>query len=76
MQHRLSKSKLLSGLQCQKRLYLETHHPEYAKKNVAASGRMKTGNQVGDIARQLIPGGIFLDDSYTLREALTKQHTC
>ena len=70
MGYRLSKSKILSGRQCQKRLYLETHHPEYAKNNVAASGRMKIGDQVGDIARQLIPGGVFLDGSFTLREAL------
>ena len=70
MKHRLSKSRILSGLQCQKRLYLEIHHPDYATTNAGTKARFRTGDVVGEIARQMAPAGVFLDDSYTLREAL------
>ena len=70
MKHNLSKSRILSGLQCRKRLYLQIHHPDYAITNINTKARLHAGDVVGNIARQLIPGGIFLDDSYTLRGAL------
>ena len=71
MTHRLSKSRLLSGLQCPKKLYLEIHQPSLADHDSAASQRMRMGERVGELARQLTPG-IFLDDRYTLCQALAE----
>ena len=49
----LSKSKLLAFRQCQKRLWLEIHHPELRTDSVATQASFDVGHQVGDIARQL-----------------------
>ena len=71
MTHRLSKSRLLSGLQCPKKLYLEIHQPSLADHDSAASQRVRMGDRVGELARQLTPG-VFLDDRYTLCQALAE----
>lgn len=49
----LSKSKLLAFRQCQKRLWLEIHHPEWRTDSAATQASFDVGHQVGDIARQL-----------------------
>lgn len=59
--YRLSKSKILSGLQCHKRLYLEVHHPELAEMDSAAEQRMAAGTNVGEVAREQFPGGVLVD---------------
>lgn len=59
--HRLSKSRMLSGLQCRKRLYLEIHHPELAEADPAAEQRMAAGSDVGEAARAQFPGGVLVD---------------
>ncbi|MEW5773234.1 MAG: DUF2779 domain-containing protein [Thermodesulfobacteriota bacterium] len=59
--YRLSKSKMLSGLQCRKRLYLEVHHPELAETDSAAEQRMAAGTDVGEVARNQFPGGVLVD---------------
>ena len=48
----LSKSKILSGWQCHKRLWLETHDPEQAETDASTERRFEIGHEVGDIARQ------------------------
>lgn len=53
MPHRLTKSRLLSYLQCPRRLWLEVHRPELAMPDPARLARFETGNQVGTIARAL-----------------------
>ncbi len=67
---RLSKSKIISGLQCPKRLYLETHHPELAEEDTGTEARFATGHAVGEIARQLRPGGHLVEHIKNLRAAL------
>ncbi|MBA3776796.1 MAG: hypothetical protein H0X11_10210 [Betaproteobacteria bacterium] len=42
-QYRLSKSKMLSGLQCAKRLYLEIHRPELADMSETSEQAFATG---------------------------------
>ena len=68
---RLSKSKILLHRQCPKRLWLKTHHPELAEVDQAAEARMRDGNVLGDIARQLYPGGDFID-TLDRSDALTR----
>lgn len=59
-QYRLSKSRLLSFLQCPKRLHLSLHRPDLAEEDKGAARRMATGHAVGEIARGLHPGGVLI----------------
>lgn len=65
----LSKSRILSGMQCPKRLYLSVFQPELAdnSRNEAASA---TGNQFGEFARALYPGGVLVEQGGDLAGAL------
>src|SRR3974377_2348847 len=69
---RLSKSKYMAGLQCPKRLYLEIHHPELAAEtDDSTQAILDTGEHVGALARQTIPGGVLVDvEHYEVREGL------
>jgi CRISPR/Cas system-associated exonuclease Cas4 (RecB family) len=49
----LSKSKILSYLQCPKRLWLEVKQPELVENSAATEASFKIGHQVGEIARTL-----------------------
>ena len=67
----LSKSKILLHRQCPKRLWLQAYKPDLAEVDPAAEVRFRKGNQVGDVARQLYPGGDFID-TLNRKEALTR----
>ena len=57
----LSKSKYLSGLQCQKRLWLEVNDPD--KATPLSEGQkliFDRGTEVGILARERFPGGILI----------------
>lgn len=59
MPTRLSKSKLLAFRQCERRLWLELHHPELRQDDAASVAAFAVGHQVGDLARSLYdPHGI------------------
>jgi predicted RecB family nuclease len=76
MNVRLSKSKFVAGCQCLKRLYLQVHKPELAAEpNGTADGIIEQGREVGMLARKLFPGGIEVDGSAGLKQAIrtTKQ---
>jgi hypothetical protein len=53
MPPRLSKSKLVAGLQCPRRLWLQVNNPDAAKHSDAAQVRFAQGHSVGALARQL-----------------------
>lgn len=57
----LSKSKLLSWLQCPRRLYLEIYQPKLADESEAAKATMAAGNLVGEKAREFFPSGVLID---------------
>jgi predicted RecB family nuclease len=62
MSERLSKSKYLSGLQCQKRLYLEIHARELASEmDEGTQAVLDTGTRVGELARERYPRGVLVD---------------
>jgi hypothetical protein len=62
---RLSKSKFLAALQCEKRLYLEVHHPELATPpDASAQAILNTGSEIGVLARRRFPAGVLVDLSY------------
>ncbi|HSM68311.1 MAG TPA: DUF2779 domain-containing protein [Xanthomonadales bacterium] len=54
---RLSKSRIMSSLQCLKRVHLEVHRPELASYSVATRAAFELGHQVGDIAVELYGKG-------------------
>lgn len=66
----LSKSKILSGWQCHKRLWLEVHDPGRAVVSSATERAFQVGHEVGDIARQLFPDGVLIAPDNALSEAI------
>ena len=68
---RLSKTKLLAGLQCLKRLCLECHHRDFADTvGPAQQAIFDSGTAIGELARQRFPGGRLVDEQFfELREA-------
>lgn len=67
----LSKSKILLNRQCQKRLWLQVFKPGLAEIDASAEARFRDGNKVGEVARQLYPGGDFID-TLNRKEALAR----
>src|SRR2546430_116402 len=60
---KLSKSRFLSGLQCHKQLWWRVHEPEAAEliPTKALQNLFAQGAQVGERARQYVPGGELID---------------
>ncbi len=62
---RISKSKFLSGLQCEKRLYLELHAPHLA---TAPDDRQQSmfdmGQEIGILAHRRFPGGVLVAETH------------
>ncbi len=55
----LSKSTFITGLQCEKALYLKKFHPQLADEvGLAKQNIFDVGNQVGLLAQNLFPGGV------------------
>ena len=71
MTHLLSKSRILAGLQCHKRLYLEVHHPELKEVSEDAAYLLALGHQVGEFARNRYPRGKLIAPE-NLTQALTE----
>jgi Domain of unknown function(DUF2779) len=68
---RISKSKFVAGCQCLKRVYLQVHEPELAAEpDAAAEAIIEQGREVGLLARKLFPGGIEVDGSAGLDQAI------
>jgi len=65
----LSKSKILSGLQCPKRLYLEVYKPELSDYSQATSS-FAIGHELGELARTLYPQGVLVGHNDDLAAAI------
>lgn len=73
MMQRLSKSRIQSGRQCHKRLWLELHQPRAAQWSTSAQARLDEGTRFGDLARDLLGGGVLITaDHRHVDEALTE----
>jgi predicted RecB family nuclease len=72
--HRLSKSRLMDFLQCPKKLYLRTYHPDLAKNNLSTIQSFNAGNEVGELARTIYADGILIghDDNLSLALSQTR----
>lgn len=72
--HFLSKSLYIRGLQCHKSLYLQKHSPELkGEPDAQAQARFSAGNQVGELARDLFPGGVLVPHMENDHAAQLKQ---
>ena len=70
MSYGLSKTKILHGLQCPKRLWLEVHQPELAHYSEASTQIIQAGNEAHYAYRELIPDGILVEHVDDLEAAL------
>ncbi len=67
---RLSKSRVTAGLQCGKRLWLAVHRPELEAYSADTRRRFAAGHGVGQVGRELYPGGILVGEGVPLSQAL------
>jgi len=59
----LSKSRILAGMQCAKRLYLETYDPDSKDPvDLARQAILETGRAFGRAARGRYPGGVTIEE--------------
>ena len=57
----LSKSSILSGIQCPKRLYFKKHHQELASADTGQKlNAIASGIRTGELAHQCFPGGVLV----------------
>ncbi len=75
MSRGLSKSKLMSFLQCPKKLWLEVHRPELAEPDPEAEARFADGHEVGEIARRLYDDGAGVLIEYDKDMTVPLAHT-
>jgi hypothetical protein len=68
----LSKSRVLSGWQCRKRLWLEIHAPEHGRYSAATERAFRIGHEVGELAQRLFPGGTLIGHDTELSAALAQ----
>ena len=69
MSYGLSKSRILSGLQCPKRLWLEVHQPEVAVVDPNTRQRFAAGHALNAAVQSLYPDGILIPATQGLAEA-------
>src|SRR5579864_7594304 len=68
---KLSKSRFVAGCQCLRRLYWQVHEPELAARpDAAAEAIIQQGQEVGMLARTLFPGGVEVDCTRGLADAI------
>jgi hypothetical protein len=68
--YRLSKSKIMSGLQCHKRLWLEMHKRELAQVSPESEHIFRMGHLFGDRARELMGQGELIGHERDIAKAL------
>jgi len=61
MPQKISKSRILSGLQCVKRLHQEIHHPKRSKDSDTTEFIFEQGNTIGKLACLQYPNGILIE---------------
>jgi len=72
---RLSKSRFLSGLQCDKRLYFEAYAPELASEiDGQRQAMLDMGKEIGTKAQECFPNGRLVTEGYR-QSAAALEHT-
>lgn len=71
---RLSKSKIVLGLQCEKALYLNIHQPDLAGETSDSQQMIfDQGTEVGIYAQKVFPGGVTVDAPYNNSKLALRQ---
>lgn len=69
----LSKSRIAAFEQCRRRFWLQVHLPQAAAtRQDSAKERLKSGAQVGAVARTLVPNGALVDADPNMQAALDR----
>ena len=68
---RLSKSKIIAGLQCPKRLWLQVHRPDLLRESKQTQQSYDIGNQIGRIAQSFYPDGKLIEDIFNPSKAIS-----
>jgi len=66
----LSKSRITAWRQCPKRLWLQIKSPEELKISDEMKRAFQIGHEIGDLAQQLCPNGILIEDQKNLSAAI------
>ncbi|MCB1616470.1 MAG: DUF2779 domain-containing protein [Pseudomonadales bacterium] len=64
MSRTLSKSRYITGLQCEKRLWLKTWRPQLSSFDESTQRIFSQGTEVGELAHQYFDGGVLVDFDY------------
>ena len=70
--HGLSKSRIIAGLQCEKRLWLEVHRRELAQYSEGTQASFNVGHEVGEVARQVKGAGRLIGHDDSLKDAIAE----
>lgn len=63
--HTISKSQFLKGRHCLKRIWLYNYHRDLMQEpSLFQQSIMLQGTEVGNLARNLFPGGVLIDEDY------------
>jgi len=69
----LSKSRFMTGLQCHKGLYFSCYYPKLADPiGLAQQAIFDTGTKVGELARNIYPGGTLIKENHFQHEQAMK----
>ena len=66
----LSKSRVLAGRQCPRRLWLEVNRPELRVTTPDVQRRFKQGHRLNDVVHRLMPDGVLIGPDVALGDAL------
>lgn len=69
----LSKSRFQTGRQCHKRMWLELHRRDLIAWSDAAQARFDEGTRFGELARELLGGGLLIDAEHFLPQQAQAQ---
>ncbi len=69
---RLSKSRIVAGRQCERRIWLEVRRPDLREFSPAQSTRLAQGTAFGELARQLLGPGELVDCGFDFAAALAQ----
>lgn len=69
---RLSKSRIVAGLQCERRLWLATYLRDAMETSPASQAVLDAGNEVGDLARELYGPGLLIGHVENTSKALAE----
>jgi len=69
---RLSKSRIVAGLQCERRLWLSTYQRDAMETTPGSQAVLDAGNDVGDLARELYGPGLLIGHVENMSKALAE----